>query len=133
MKSRLTRKNLVKKLILIIKDNKGNNNILYLSIWKQKRFKDVDSRFKFSIFQVSNTKIPTKNFKAKFMIQSNDNIIKEMISDLREGKYNAYKGIKLNVEQIKKLSPIQESIIEFKDNKELALINKLFKLFNVLS
>ncbi|ACL34473.1 conserved hypothetical protein (plasmid) [Borreliella garinii PBr] len=67
------------------------------------------------------------------MIQSNDNIIKEMISDLREGKYNAYKGIKLNVEQIKKLSPIQESIIEFKDNKELALINKLFKLFNVLS
>ncbi len=56
-----------------------------------------------------------------------------MISDLREGKYNAYKGIKLNVEQIKKLSPIQESIIEFKDNKELALINKLFKLFNVLS
>ncbi|WP_418906231.1 Eco57I restriction-modification methylase domain-containing protein (plasmid) [Borreliella tanukii] len=99
----------------------------------KKRFQDVDSRFKFAIFQVINTKAPTTNFKAKFMIQSSDNILKEIISDLRDGKNNAYKGIELNIDQIKKLSPIQESIIEFKDNEEFNLIRKMFNSFSVLN
>ncbi|WP_210376821.1 class I SAM-dependent DNA methyltransferase [Borreliella garinii] len=98
----------------------------------KKRFKDVDSRFKFAIFQISNTKAPTSNFKAKFMIQSSDNVIKEITSNLKDSKDNAYKGIELDVDQIKKLSPIQESIIEFKDNEEFSLINKIFNQFNIL-
>ncbi|PRR59227.1 Eco57I restriction-modification methylase domain-containing protein, partial [Borreliella burgdorferi] len=92
----------------------------------KKRFKDVDSRFKFAIFQLSNIKESTSSFKAKFMIQSSDNILKEIIRDLKDSKDDAYKGIELNINQIKKLSPIQESIIEFKDNEEFTLINKMF-------
>ncbi|WP_418906248.1 Eco57I restriction-modification methylase domain-containing protein (plasmid) [Borreliella tanukii] len=99
----------------------------------QKRFKDVASLFKFAIFQLSDAKIPTLSFKAKFMIQSNDNILKEITRDLKDGKDNAYKGIELNINQIKKLSPIQESIIEFKNNKEFSLINKMFSQFSVFS
>ncbi|MBB6043456.1 Eco57I restriction-modification methylase domain-containing protein (plasmid) [Borreliella yangtzensis] len=99
----------------------------------KKRFEDVDSRFKFAIFQVSNAKVPTTNFKAKFMIQRSDNILKEITSNLKDGKKNDYKGIKLNLDQIKKLSPIQESIIEFKDNEEFGLINKMFNQFSTLS
>ncbi|AEL19439.1 Type I restriction enzyme R protein (HSDR_N) (plasmid) [Borreliella bissettiae DN127] len=99
----------------------------------KKRFKDVHSSFKFAIFQLSNTKIPTSSFKAKFMIQNNDNILKEITKDLKDGKYDPYKGIELNIGQIKKLSPIQESIIEFKDSKEFGLINKIFSQFSTLS
>ncbi|WP_151074396.1 class I SAM-dependent DNA methyltransferase [Borreliella turdi] len=99
----------------------------------QKRFKDVVSLFKFAIFQLSNTKVPTTNFKVKFMIKSSDNIIKEITSDLKDNKDDPYKGIELNIGQIKKLSPIQESIIEFKNNKEFSLINKMFSSFSILS
>ncbi|MGF7102140.1 class I SAM-dependent DNA methyltransferase [Borreliella kurtenbachii] len=99
----------------------------------QKRFEDVASLFKFSIFQLSNAKAPTSGFKAKFMIQSNDNIIKEITRNLKDGKDDPYKGIELNINQIKKLSPIQESIIEFRDNEGFSLINKMFSKFSVLS
>ncbi|WP_418905313.1 Eco57I restriction-modification methylase domain-containing protein (plasmid) [Borreliella turdi] len=99
----------------------------------QKRFKDVVSLFKFAIFQISNNKTSTSNFKVKFMIQGNDNIIKEITSDLKDGKDNPYKGIELNVDQIKKLSPIEESIIEFRDNDELKFINKMFSKFSTIS
>ncbi|WNY65417.1 class I SAM-dependent DNA methyltransferase [Borreliella carolinensis] len=98
----------------------------------KKRFKDVDSRFKFAIFQLSNIEESTSNFKAKFMIQSDDNIIKEITDDLKDNKYNPYRGIELNIDQIKKLSPIQESVIEFKDKEEFNLINKIFSQFNTL-
>ncbi|WP_420025401.1 Eco57I restriction-modification methylase domain-containing protein [Borreliella valaisiana] len=99
----------------------------------QKRFKDVASLFKFAIFQLSDAKTPTLSFKAKFMIHSSDNILKEITRDLKDGKENPYKGIELNINQIKKLSPIQESIIEFKNNKEFSLINKMFSQFSVFS
>ncbi|WP_419465768.1 Eco57I restriction-modification methylase domain-containing protein, partial [Borreliella burgdorferi] len=99
----------------------------------KRRFKDVHSSFKFSIFQLSNTKTPTSSFQAKFMIQRDDNIIKEITRDLKDGKDDPYKGIELNIGQIKKLSPIQESMIEFKGNKEFTLINKMFSKFSVLS
>ncbi|WP_419262421.1 Eco57I restriction-modification methylase domain-containing protein, partial [Borreliella afzelii] len=98
----------------------------------KKRFKDVDSRFKFAIFQLSNIKASTSSFKAKFMIQSSDNILKEITRGLKDNKDNAYKGLELNIDQIRQLSPIEESIIEFRDNKELNLINKMFKSFSVL-
>ncbi|WP_215538876.1 class I SAM-dependent DNA methyltransferase [Borreliella bavariensis] len=112
--------------------NKYRLNYIY-QFQNQKRFKDVASLFKFAVFQLSNTKIPTSSFKAKFMIQGNDNIIKEIASNLKDGKKNAYKGIELDIDQIKKLSPIQESIIEFKNNKEFRLINKMFIQFSILS
>ncbi|WP_418905526.1 Eco57I restriction-modification methylase domain-containing protein [Borreliella japonica] len=99
----------------------------------KKRFKDVDSRFKFAIFQLSNIKAPASNFKAKFMIQGSDNILKETTRDLKEGKDDSYKGIELNIDQIRKLSPIQESIIEFRDSAELKLINEMFSRFSTLS
>ncbi|AHH05837.1 class I SAM-dependent DNA methyltransferase (plasmid) [Borrelia miyamotoi] len=99
----------------------------------KKRFKDVHSRFKFAIFQISNTKTPTSNLKAKFMIQHSDNILKEIVSDLKDNKDDPYKGIELNIDQIKKLSPNQESIIEFKNNEEFSLINKMFSSFSVLN
>ncbi|AJY73041.1 class I SAM-dependent DNA methyltransferase [Borreliella afzelii] len=99
----------------------------------QKRFKDVVSLFKFVIFQLSNTKFSTSIFKAKFMIQSSDNILKAITRDLKDNKDDPYKGIELNIDQIKKLSPIQESIIEFKDNEEFSLINKMFSQFGVFS
>ncbi|WP_418906499.1 Eco57I restriction-modification methylase domain-containing protein (plasmid) [Borreliella turdi] len=99
----------------------------------QKRFKDVVSLFKFAIFQISNTKVPTTNFKAKFMIKSSDNIIKEITSDLKDNKDDPYKGTELNIGQIKKLSPAQEAIIEFKNNEEFSLINKMFSSFSILS
>lgn len=98
----------------------------------QKRFKDVVSLLKFVIFQLSNTKTPTSSFKAKFMIQGNNNIIKEIVGDLKDSKDNPYRGIELNINQIRQLSPIQESIIEFKDNKEFSLINKMFGQFSTL-
>ncbi len=98
----------------------------------KKRFKDVHSSFKFAIFQLSNIKESTSSFKAKFMIQSSDNILKEITRDLKDSKDDAYKGIELNINQIKKLSPIQESIIEFKDNEEFTLINKMFSKFSAL-
>ncbi len=66
------------------------------------------------------------------MIQSSDNILKEITRDLKDSKDDAYKGIELNINQIKKLSPIQESIIEFKDNEEFTLINKMFSKFSAL-
>ncbi|WP_215536343.1 class I SAM-dependent DNA methyltransferase [Borreliella bavariensis] len=98
----------------------------------RKRFKDVDSRFKFAIFQLSDAKTPTSSFKAKFMIQSEDSFIKEITRDLKDNKDNSYKGLELNIDQIRQLSPIEESIIEFRDNKELNLINKMFKSFSAL-
>ncbi|WP_210372246.1 class I SAM-dependent DNA methyltransferase, partial [Borreliella garinii] len=52
----------------------------------KKRFEDVDSRFKFAIFQLSNIKQSTSNFKAKFMIQHSDNILKEIVVDLKDNK-----------------------------------------------
>lgn len=68
------------------------------------------------------------------MIQSSDNIIKEITTmDLKNNKNDPYKGIKLDMGQIKKLSPIQESIIEFKDSEEFSLVNKIFSQFSVLS
>ncbi|WP_330529122.1 class I SAM-dependent DNA methyltransferase [Borreliella valaisiana] len=99
----------------------------------KKRFGDVDSRFKFAIFQLNNTKTPTSSFKAKFMIQSSDNIVKEITKDLKDNKDNVYQGIELNINQIKKLSPIQKSIIEFKSNEEFNLIRKMFNSFSVLN
>ncbi len=99
----------------------------------KKRFKDVHSSFKFSIFQLSNTEESTSSFKAKFMIQNDDNIIKEITGDLKDNKYDPYRGIELSIDQIKELSPIQESIIEFKDNEEFSLINKIFSQFSTLS
>ncbi len=99
----------------------------------KKRFKDVHSSFKFSIFQLSNAKESTSSFKAKFMIQNDDNIIKEITGDLKDNKYDPYRGIELSIDQIKELSPIQESIIEFKDNEEFSLINKIFSQFSTLS
>ncbi|WP_420025276.1 Eco57I restriction-modification methylase domain-containing protein (plasmid) [Borreliella yangtzensis] len=112
--------------------NKYKLNYIY-QFQNQKRFKDVVSLFKFAIFQISNTKVPTTNFKAKFMIQNSDNILKEITRDLKDGKNNVYKGIELNIFQVKRLSPIQESIIEFKDNEEFILINKMFNQFSALS
>ncbi|SCW42040.1 hypothetical protein SAMN02983004_01043, partial [Borreliella japonica] len=105
----------IRKYIYIVANYKLN--YIY-QFENKKRFEDVHSSFKFAIFQLSNNKTPTSNFKAKFMIQSGDNILKEITRDLKDIKENPYKGIELNIEQIKKLSPIQESIIEFKDNKE---------------
>ncbi len=35
------------------------------------------------------------------MIRSNDNIIKEIASELKDNKDNAYKGIELNINQIR--------------------------------
>ncbi len=67
------------------------------------------------------------------MIQSSDNILKEITRDLKDNKEDPYKGIELDIDQIKKLSPIQESIIEFKKNKEFSLINKMFIQFGILS
>ncbi|WP_418909661.1 Eco57I restriction-modification methylase domain-containing protein (plasmid) [Borreliella lanei] len=99
----------------------------------RRRFEDVHSSFKFTIFQISNTKTSTLSFKAKFMIQRDDNIIKEIARDLKDGKENPYKGINLDIEQIKKLSPIQESIIEFKNNEEFTLIRKMFGQFSILN
>ncbi|PRQ93344.1 type I restriction endonuclease subunit R [Borreliella burgdorferi] len=99
----------------------------------QKRFQDIDARFKFVIFQFSNIKTPTSNFRIKFKIQGGDNIIKEITRDLKNGKDNPYKGIELNVNQIKKLSPMQESIIYFKDNEEFGLVVKMLSAFNALS
>ncbi len=98
----------------------------------KKRFKDVHSSFKFAIFQLSNIKASTSSFKAKFMIQSSDNILKEITRDLKDNKDNAYQGIELKIDQIKKLSPIQESIIEIKNNEEFNLIRKMFNSFSVL-
>ncbi len=121
--SRALRKHILNKYML---------NYIY-QFQNQKRFKDVASLFKFAVFQLSNTKTPTSSFKVKFMIQSSDNMIKEITRDLKDGKNNAYKGIELNIDQIKKLSPIQESIIEFKSNEELNLINKMFSQFSLLS
>ncbi|WP_418885159.1 Eco57I restriction-modification methylase domain-containing protein [Borreliella carolinensis] len=112
--------------------SKHKLNYIY-QFQNQKRFEDVAALFKFSIFQLSNAKAPTSDFKAKFMIQSNDNIIKEITRDLKDDKDDPYKGIELNINQIKKLSPIQESIIEFRDNEEFSLINKMFSKFSVLS
>ncbi|EEH00937.1 conserved hypothetical protein [Borreliella finlandensis] len=42
-------------------------------------------------------KTPASNFKAKFMIQGSDNIIKEITSSLKDGKNDPYKGIELNI------------------------------------
>ncbi|WP_215540825.1 class I SAM-dependent DNA methyltransferase [Borreliella bavariensis] len=99
----------------------------------KKRFKDVHLSFKFVIFQLSNIKVSTSSFKAKFMIQSSDNIVKEITRDLKDNKDNAYKGLELNIDQIRQLSPIEESIIEFKNNEEFSLINKMFSSFSVLN
>ncbi len=66
----------------------------------KKRFKDVHSSFKFVIFQLSKTKTHTSSFKAKFMIQSSDNIVKEITKDLKNNKDNVYKGIELNMKHI---------------------------------
>ncbi|WP_210382629.1 class I SAM-dependent DNA methyltransferase [Borreliella garinii] len=112
----------------------SNYKINYIyQFQNQKRFKDVVSLFKFAIFQLGDAKTPASSFKAKFMIQSSDNILKEIVSDLKDNKDNPYKGIELNIDQIKKLSPIQESVIEFKNNKEFSLINKMFSQFSTLS
>ncbi len=112
----------------------SNYKINYIyQFQNQKRFKDVASLFKFAIFQLGDAKTPASSFKAKFMIQSSDNILKEITRNLKDDKENAYKGIELNINQIKKLSPIQESIIEFKSNKEFSLINKMFGQFSTLS
>lgn len=84
------------------------------------------------IFQLSNTKASKTNFKAKFMIQNNDNIIKGIVSDFKGNKYNSYRRIELNINQIRQLFPIQESIIESKDDEEFTLINKMFSSFSTL-
>ncbi len=107
-------------------------NYIYRFV-NRKRFRAMHSSCKFAIFQISNTKEPTTKFRVKFVIQSDDNIMKEITSNLKEGNENAYKGIELDIAQIKRLSPIQESIIEFRDSAELKLINKMFGRFSILS
>ncbi|WP_434792927.1 class I SAM-dependent DNA methyltransferase (plasmid) [Borreliella burgdorferi] len=111
----------------------ANYKLNYIYQFKnQKRFKAVNCKFKFAVFQLSNTKSPTSSFRVKFGIQGSDNILKEMTRDLKDRKDNPYKGIELNINQIKKLSPIQESIIEVKDNEEFSLINKMLGSFSAL-
>ncbi|QMU99647.1 class I SAM-dependent DNA methyltransferase (plasmid) [Borrelia sp. A-FGy1] len=98
----------------------------------KKRFKDVHSSFKFAIFQLSNTKDATTSFKVKFMIQRDD-FLKKITRDLELGKESPYRGIKLTISQVRKLSPIYESIVEVKDKEELRLVSKIFSSFSVLS
>lgn len=43
----------------------------------------------------------TVNFKARFMIQYSNNVLKEITSYLKGSKVNAYKGIGLSIDQIK--------------------------------
>ncbi|WP_420025816.1 hypothetical protein [Borreliella yangtzensis] len=59
--------------------------------------------------------------------------MKEIANYLKDGKDNTYKGIELNINQIRQLSLIQESIIEFKGTKEFSLINKMFGQFSTFS
>ncbi|APS99272.1 hypothetical protein Bmayo_04785 (plasmid) [Borreliella mayonii] len=59
------------------------NLIIFTNL--KKRFQGVHSSFKFAIFQLSNTKVSTSSFKAKFMIQHSNNILKEITSDLKDG------------------------------------------------
>ncbi|AHH07677.1 hypothetical protein BCD_1611, partial (plasmid) [Borrelia crocidurae DOU] len=109
-------------------------NFLY-QFENKKRFKDVDLRFKFAIFQITNSQIPESSFKVQFLIQNDDTIIQEITNNLKllENKSIAYKGLDLSIDKIKKFSHIQEAVIEFKSNEELILLSKLFNQFKVLS
>ncbi len=40
------------------------------------------------------------------MIKNNDNIIKGIVSDFKGNKYNSYRRIELNINQIRQLFPI---------------------------
>lgn len=72
----------------------------------KKDFKILILILNLSYFNLAILNPPHRVLEYKFRIQGSDNILKEITRDLKSEEDNPYKGIKLNTNQIKKLSPI---------------------------
>lgn len=85
-------------------------------------FNDVDSRYKFALMQVSNAK-PPKNHSIKTMFY------KTNIDEI----YKRENIIKLNLAQIRALSPAHLALQEVRNKRDLAILNKCYKSYKLLN
>lgn len=81
-------------------------------------FNDVDSRYKFALMQVSNAK-PPKNHSIKTMFY------KTNIDEI----YTRENIIKLNLAQIRALSPAHLALQEVRNKRDLAILGKAYRTF----
>jgi type II restriction/modification system DNA methylase subunit YeeA len=84
-------------------------------------FKDVDSRYKFSLIQIVNKKVPQQNIVAQFMLLDPHDLYK------KEGK------IKYTSQIIKELSLDFQALMEVKSAKDLPILRKAYSVFKPLS
>ncbi|MFK5976663.1 MAG: restriction endonuclease [Sulfurovum sp.] len=84
---------------------------------REKHFNDVDSRFKYIIFQIENSFSNNNEIKTRFM-QHNPKILN-----------TKDKIINYDLEVIKKLSPTHLAFLEFQDKKDLTIIEKMYSKF----
>lgn len=85
-------------------------------------FNDVDSRYKFALMQVSNA-TPPKNHSIKTMFY------KTNIDEI----YKRENIIKLNLAQIRALSPAHLALQEVRNKRDLAILNKCYKSYKLLN
>jgi type II restriction/modification system DNA methylase subunit YeeA len=84
-------------------------------------FKDVDSRYKFSLIQIVDKEVPQQNIDTQFMLLDPRDLYK------KEGK------IKYTSQIIKELSPDFQALMEIKSAKDLPILRKAYSAFKPLS
>jgi len=84
---------------------------------KDSHFKDVHRSFKYIIFQIENKNSTNRQIKTRFM-QHNPKILN-----------TEDKIINYDLEVIKKLSPNHLAFLEFQDDKDLKIIQKMYSKF----
>ncbi len=96
---------------------------------RAKIFPDVDSRYKFAIFQITQLqgKERYKNLPVRFMQTDTEILYKTETYDGKKGiLYYPY-------EDIYTLSPIHNALFEIKDNKDLEILRNAYKRFDIIN
>lgn len=88
---------------------------------REKHFEDVDSRFKYILFQIENSLSSNENIKTRFMQHSP----KILATD--------NKIIDYSFKSIKQLSPEHLAFFEFQDDLDLTIIDKMYSKFSAFS
>ncbi len=88
---------------------------------REKHFSDVDSRFKYILFQIENKQSLNEKIKTRFMqhnpkVLHTDNMI-----------------INYDLATIKRLSPDYLAFLEFQDKLDVSIVNRAYSKFNTFS
>lgn len=100
-----------------------NKNLAFFYSFENREgiFQDVDSRYKFALMQVKNTKAKNHTIKTMFYQTNIESI------------YDKDNIIKLTLKDIKTLSPNQLALQEVRSKKDLEILRKCYEAFEPLS